>query len=299
MPRRPISVARRIDRKGTVTDLNLPKGNDRGLRISPDGHRLAVTRNPETSRLSDIWAYDLARGVATRVTAQGENAWPLWTLDGKRILFRGGPGTAQILSIMADGQGSIETFANGKPGITPSSWSPDGKWLAYLESGKIWVRSASGQGEARLFLESKFELRDAQLSPNGKWMAYSSDESGTYEVCVQAFPGPGEKHRISTDGGSNPAWARNGRELFYWKDRSMMAVDIAAGEPFHAGTPRKLFEVGWATLSLPLRSYDVYPDGQSFILARPDELPDLRATRLNVVLNWFDELKRRAPRSGQ
>jgi len=75
----------------------------------------------------------------------------------------------------------------------------------------------------------------------------------------------------------------------------MMAVDIAAGEPFRAGAPRKLFEVGWDPASVPVRSYDVYPDGQSFILARPDELPDLRATRLNVVLNWFDELKRRAP----
>lgn len=164
-------------------------------------------------------------------------------------------------------------------------------------------RPASGEGEARLFLESKFSLRDPEFSPDGKWMAYSSNESGTLEVYVQAFPGPGEKVRISTDRGSNPAWSPNGHELFYLNrkpPRSMivMAVDIV-GSPRSAGTPRKLFEVEWSLITSPVRSYDVYPDGQSFIMARVDPLPDLRATHLNVVLNFFDELQRRVPRSGK
>lgn len=127
------------------------------------------------------------------------------------------------------------------------------------------------------------------------------------EVYVQAFPGPGEKHRISTNGGQNPAWARNGRELFYLgqcrrpgarasTSCSMMVVNIPLGVAFKAGAPRTLFE-GGPRGSFPTRSYDVYPDGQHFIMAKYDELPDQRVTRLNLVLNWFEELKRRAPRS--
>ena len=166
----------------------------------------------------------------------------------------------------------------------------------------------SGPGEPKLFLESKFHVQDAEFSPDGKWLAYSSTESGTLEVYVQAFPGPGEKHRISTNGGMNPAWAPGGRELFYLEYQGprprasmscrMMAADITSGGAFQAGAPRTLFEGGLSP-SGPLRSYDVYPDGQHFIMAKYEELPDQRVTRLNLVLNWFEELKRRVPRSGR
>jgi Tol biopolymer transport system component len=308
------STVMRIDRKGASTDLNLPKGNDTALRFSPDGQRLAVTRKAGTNRLSDIWTYDLSRGTASPVTTGGQNSWPLWTRDGKRILFFSALGGRKILSISADGQGPIEAQIAGQGGLAPGSWSPDGKWLAYTESHQIWIRSASGQGEPKLFLGAKFAIFDPEFSPDGKWMAYTSDESGTFEVYAQAFPGPGEKVRISTDGGVNPAWARNGRELFYlsaWarngrepsylsgNSQSMMAVDIAAGNPLQLGTPRKLFELSRHVGCFPLRCYDVYPDAQSFVMVRFDPLPDLRAARLNVVLNWFDEVQRRAPRSGR
>ena len=301
----------RLDRKGTVTDLNLPKGRDVGLRLSPNGQRLVVTRFYATSRLMDIWAYDLVRGTVVPLTNHPQSEGAIWSLDGKRVIFSG---TIEhfglsIRSILADGQGAIETIAAGR-GMAPGSLSPDGKWLAYLQIGanQIWVRPISGQGEPKLFLESKFDVRDAEFSPDGKWLAYSSTESGTLEVYVQAFPGPGEKHRISTNGGLNPAWAPNGRELFYLECRrpgawpsmscSMMAVDITIGRAFQAGAPRKLFE-GGPQGTFPVRSYDVYPDGQHFIMAKYDELPDQRVTRLNLVLNWFEELKRRAPGNGQ
>ena len=144
---------------------------------------------------------------------------------------------------------------------------------------------------------------DAEFSPDGRWMAYRSNESGTEEIYVQAFPGPGERHRVSTNGGSNPVWARNGRELFYTALASsgklrMMEVDIHPGGTFKADAPRMLFEGNWQA-SNPTRSYDITPDGKYFIMARPEPIPDQRVTRLNVVLNWFDEVKRRAPRSAQ
>jgi len=304
----------RVDRKGTVTDLNLPKGRDISLRLSPDGQRLVVDRLYETSNLRDLWAYDLVRGTVVPLTNQPQSEWPIWSLDGKRIIFSGSIEHLglSIRSILANGQGAIETIVAGG-GAIPSSLSPDGKWLAYLtvEHKGIWVRPMSGLGEPKLFLESKFGVQDAEFSPDGKWLAYSSIEGGTVEVYVQAFPGPGEKQRISTNGGLNPAWAPNGRELFYLKcgrpgarasmSCSMMAVDITLGGAFKAGAPRTLFEAGPGPSgpSGPTRSYDVYPDGQHFIMAKHDELPDQRVTRLNLVLNWFEELKRRAPRSGQ
>jgi Tol biopolymer transport system component/predicted Ser/Thr protein kinase len=288
----------RVDRKGAISELNLPKGSYAALRLSPDGQRLATGLRPETSRLSDIWTYDLLRGTSSRLTSDGRNRWPLWTQDGRRILFEGGPpGQRQILSIMADGQGPTESLVTSKSEVDPTSWSPDGKWLAYLDNQKVWVRPPSGQGEPKLFLGSKFVFHDAQFSPDGKWMAYSANESGGIEVYAQAFPGPGERVHISTDGGYDPAWAPDGRQLFYIssKTQAMMVVDIASGSPLRVDRPRKLFELGWNFGCTP-RCYDVYPDGQSFIMSRPDTLVDMPATRLNVVLNFVDELQRRAPR---
>jgi hypothetical protein len=142
-------------------------------------------------------------------------------------------------------------------------------------------------------------LTDADLSPDGRWIAYRSNESGTNEIYVQAFPGAGEKHRISIAGGVNPAWARNGRELFYLERRTpghyaMMAVDFVVGAAFQARTPHVLFE-GEPITTTPLRSYDVTPDGQHFIMVHNEKRPEEHVTKLNVVLHWSEELKRRVP----
>ena len=145
-------------------------------------------------------------------------------------------------------------------------------------------------------------MSDASFSPDGRWMVYVSDESGGNAVYVQAYPA-GEKHKISSGAlAVNPAWARNGRELSCLEPGeankvTMMAVDFAAGDAFKAGTPHALFEGKWS-VTTPLRDYDVTPDGQHFIMARREPPPDQRVTTVNVVLNWFDELKKRAPRSG-
>jgi len=297
-----------VDRKGAQTELNAPKGGYFGLRISPDGQRLAVSKFSGTSRASDIWVLDTSRGTSTRLTSQGTDFWPLWSPDGKRILYMGGTGGLQILSVLADGSGAIEPVTTGK--AEPASWSADGKWLAYLEYRdglyQIWTRPMSGGGEPKqVSARPGFHYMDAEFSPDGRWMAYSSNESGASEVYVQAFPGPGDKYPISTGGGFNPVWGRNGRELFYLTPAGrgklrMVAVDIQPGATFQAGPPRVLIEGLWPWLkTAPLRSYDITPDCQHFIMARPEEIPDQRVTKLNVVLKWFDELKKRAPRSGQ
>jgi hypothetical protein len=294
----------RGDRKGVESPLNTAKGFSRSPRFSPDGQKIAVVRRSDTSRSSDIYVIDVNTGNATRLTSQGSNSWPIWSPDGKRVLFRGGTGGSQMLSVAADGSGSVETVFTGKGSVIPASATE--KLLVYLESNEgkfeIWTRPLSGPGEPQRFTESKSNQLWAELSPDGRWMAYSSDESGEDELHVQAFPA-GEKHIISRDGGVMAAWARNGRELFYVRGareaptkQSLMAVDFTPGPVFKAGTPHELFEFTWSNTT-PLRSYDVTPDGRSFIGWRPGEQPDQRVTKLDIVLNWTDELKKRAPRT--
>jgi hypothetical protein len=173
----------------------------------------------------------------------------------------------------------------------------------YLENpaGKsdIWTWPLSGQGEPQRYLESRFIISNAELSPDGHWMTYVMNDSDD-EVWVQAFPA-GERRRIST--GTGPAWARNGRELFFLEGLgagryALMAVDFMPGTIIKTGVPHKIFEANFLTTT-PQRSYDVTPDGQHFIMTRREEFPDQSVGKLNVVLNWAEELTKRAPRSGK
>ena len=135
------------------------------------------------------------------------------------------------------------------------------------------------------------------FSPDGHWLAYISNESGRPEVYVQPYPGPGGKWQISTEGGTEPIWNRNGRELFYRSGNKMMAVDITTQPSFSAGKPRMLFEGQYVADDWPLitAAYDVSADGQRFLMVkpRPSRLPS--PTQINVVLNWFEELKQKVP----
>ncbi|MEO8096056.1 MAG: protein kinase [Acidobacteriota bacterium] len=299
----------RVDRKGAETKVAEIKGALVGLRVSTDGSRVVGFRTQDGRGIGDIWMYQLPSGIPTRLTSSGEASWPLFSLDGKSILFHEGGSSPGIYSLTLDGSNAPQRVLEDKPGssLSAGSWSQDGKWLAYVEVvgnvTQILVRpvqdSKPNFGEARQFSPSTFNQWSAQFSPDGRWIAYSSTESGAAEVYVQAFPGPGEKHRISPKGGSNPAWSRNSRELFYLVSGSagvssmMMAVDLSTAGAFKAGDPRVLFQGPYLT-SNPLRSYDVTPDGQ-FIITHRQEPPDERVTKLSVVLGWADELKRRVP----
>jgi dipeptidyl aminopeptidase/acylaminoacyl peptidase len=148
--------------------------------------------------------------------------------------------------------------------------------------------------KAQPFLRTQFDEAVPRFSPDGRWLAYISDESGRFEIYVQPYPGPGRKWQISTEGGTEPVWNPNGRELFYRSGDKMMAVDIATQPGFAAGTPRKLFEGRYELPPFPTTNYDVSPDGQRFLLLKPIE-QEAASTQINVVLNWFEELKRRVP----
>jgi Tol biopolymer transport system component len=261
-----------------------------------------------TEQGAQLWLYDLSRETLTRLTFEGNvNGFPAWTPDGKRIAFSSNKeGPTNIFWQLADGSGGLERLTTSEYINTPVSWSPDGQLLAFHENNPttqrdIWVLPlgdpSAGPGQVRKtqpFLRTRFDEGAPRFSPDGHWLAYISDESGRYEIYVQSFPGPGGKRQISTEGGTEPVWNRNGRELFYRSGDKMMAVDIATQPSFAAGTPRLLFEGQYVPAPGASPNYDVSPDGQRFLMLKPIEQA-AGPTQINVVLNWFEELKQKVP----
>jgi Tol biopolymer transport system component len=228
------------------------------------------------------------------------NLNPVWTPDGKRIAFTSNKeGPQNLFWQRADGTGGLERLTTSEYVNTPSSWSPDGQLLAFWEVNAttgwdIWMVRISDR-KAQPFLQTPFNESVPRFSPDGRWLAYISNESGRYEIYVQPYPGPGGKWQISTEGGTEPAWNHNGRELFYRSGDKMMAVDIVAQPSFAAGKPRMLFQGPYERSPATSPNYDVSPDGQRFLMLKPANTGESAPTQINVVLNWFEELKRRVP----
>ena len=289
-----------VHRDGTEQPLGAPAHPYFNPRVSPNGRQVAVT---VTDKDAQIWLYDLLRETFTRFTFVGNvNNSPVWTPDGKRIAFNSNSNTKGQLNIFwqpADGSGGMERLTTSEFIQAPVSFSRDGQLLWFLEINPatgfdIWVMQASDR-KAQPFLRTPFNESVPQLSPDGRWLAYISTESGRYEIYVQPYPGPGGKWQISTEGGTEPLWNPNGRELFYRSGNKMMAVDISNQPSFVAGKPRMLFEGPYLPTPLTNPNYDVSPDGQRFLMLKPVEQTQEAPTQINVVLNWFEELKRRVP----
>jgi Tol biopolymer transport system component len=233
----------------------------------------------------------------SRLTSEGSSQVPIWTPDGSRIVYRATrAGTRNLFWKPVDGGGPEERLTTGEYVHTPHSWSPDGKLLAYEEEhpetgDDIWLLPIEGDRSPRPFLKTRFHEWFPRFSPDGRWLAYVSNESGRDEVYVQPFPGPGRRWQISTEGGTAPVWARSGRELFYRNGRQLMSVEVATQPGFSATHPRSLFEGQYRIFRT---DYDVSPDGQRFLMLEPLEPPQ-PATQINVVLNWFEELKQKVP----
>jgi Tol biopolymer transport system component len=294
-----------VSRNGAEQPLAAPAHAYLDPRLSPDGRRVAVGI---TESESQIWLYDLSRETLTRLTFEGSsNTAPAWTPDGKRIAFASNKeGSPNLFWQLADGSGGLERLTTSEYTQAPNSWSPDGQLLAFQEVNPttqrdIWVLRmgdpSPGSGQVRKaqpFLRTPFNESASRFSPDGRWLAYISNESGRYEIYVQPYPGPGGKWQISTEGGTEPIWNPNGRELFYRSGDKMMAVEIATQSGFAAGKPRMLFEGPYLPTPGTIPNYDVTPDGQRFLMLKPIEQA-AGPTQINVVLNWFEELKRRVP----
>jgi serine/threonine-protein kinase len=263
-------------------------------QIAPDGRRIAVDLD------SQVWLFDLVRNMLTPLTFSGAwiNVFPLWTPDGKRIVFDSNQeGAANLFWQLADGNGGRERLATSRYTQAAQSWSADGQQLAYTEvndvSGfDIWVLHLHDR-KVEPFLATPATEAAPKFSPDGRWLAYQSNQSGHDEIYVQPYPGSGGKWQVSTGGGTEPMWNPNGRELFYRVGDRMTAVDITTQPSFSAGTHRVLFEGHYAS-RYPFTNYDVSADGQRFLMLKPsDEEP--APTQIIVVQNWFEELKARVP----
>jgi eukaryotic-like serine/threonine-protein kinase len=258
-------------------------------RLSPDGRRTAV------ATAGDLWIQDIARATFTRLTSEQTvgNAFPIWTADGTRVLFRTSTG---MYWIAGDGSGHPQAIAGALSGDIPCSVAPDGDTLAFMRqnartSRDVYVLSLRGRFGPRPVVSTPAFEGGAQFSPDGHWMAYASDESGQMHVYVRPFPGPDRRWHVSTQGGTQPLWSRNGKEIFYRVGNKMMVVDVSAGVDLILSQPRQLFEQRYVFQNVSLANYDVSPDGQRFVMVRDEA----GSGRLNVVLNWTEELKRLVP----
>ena len=307
-----------LDSMGQTKPLHVTPGLYQTPRFSPDGKRIAFELL--TSSVSaDIWVKDLERDTVSRLThLPGANTSPLWTPDGKSIVFTSGLQAAPgIYWIRADGVGEAQrlTETDGKTYHIPGSFSPDGKRLAYTQQqmaleSEIWTAPVEGDrdrprlGKAELFLRTSFWEGHPAFSPDGHWLAYSSDDTGTEELYVRPFPGPGGKWQVSTGGGSNPIWSRKEHKLFFltpdWKimvlDYGVTGNSFVPGKP-HVWTPKSL---AWLGGNYP---YDLAPDGKRFAVVLSTgggaEQVQRPTDSVTVLLNFFDELRRRAPPGGR
>jgi Tol biopolymer transport system component len=243
-----------------------------------------------------LWIYDFSRATLTALTTNGSAQDPVWTADGKRIAFRHTlSGYRNLYWKSADGSGDEERLMTSENLQTAGSFTPDGKWLAFWETDPvtgtdIWLLPLSGDRKPQVFLKTRFGEYNPRFSPDGQWLAYVSDESGRNEIYVRHFPDSGAKAQLSTGGGDAPVWSRDGRELFYRDADKTMVVDVRTRPAF--GSPRVLFEARFPTSSTSGSNYDVFPDGR---FLRPQQLEaEQAATQVNVVINWFEDVKRRA-----
>ncbi len=286
-----------VTRAGVEQPVAAPARVYRGLRLSPDGRNVATAIDEEETQ---VWQYDLSRETLTRLTFGGNvGSNPVWSPNGKRLAFTSNrEGPINLFWQLTDGSGGLERLSTSDYINTPMSWSPDGQILAFIEINPttgydIWMLRLSDR-KAQPFLRTQFNESTPRFSPDGRWLAYISDESGRYEIYVQPYPGPGGKWQISTDGGTEPAWNSNGRELFYRNGDRMLAVDIATQPGFTAGKPHVLFQGSYEPSPGSNPNYDVDFGGQRFLMLKQIE-QEQSATQINVVLNWFEELKRRVP----
>jgi len=231
-----------MDRNGKISKVPGAEHHVHGLTISPDETRLAFSRMDGDP---DVYVYDLKRGTMQRLTFDGQSASPVFSPDGKRIVYgsAAGANTSNLWMISADGSGQAERLTHSEFRQLPYSWSPDGSMLAFTEihpetRGDVYIISMEADHSTRPLVNSKFTENMPQISPNGKWIAYISSESGTSEVYVQNFPTPGGKWQVSSGGGALPKWSWDGKQLFYvYGSTNLMAVDITTNAKFQAGTP--------------------------------------------------------------
>ena len=268
--------------------------------LSPDGRLVAFVAVENSN--TDIWVYDIARGVRTRLSVDPALEYrALWSPSGEEVAFgsrRSGVWAGFLRR--ADGGGEAKALPATPLHEWVSDWSRDGKYMLYglvdPENGwDLWYleRKEGGGWEPHPFLQTPFVERTPKLSPDGRFVAYSSNESGQFEVYVRPFLQGGGRSTVSSDGGQQPRWSDDGNELFYVEGDTLVAVSVTTSPEFSVGPATRLFEHPSLTRSF-YPQYDVSADGQRFVLAAPVEAEGAEPS-IRVVQNWFEEFRDRQP----
>jgi Tol biopolymer transport system component len=268
------------------------------VALSPDARSAAVGMLDADGRQSDVWLYDLTRNTASRFTFDPHgDGTPLWSPDGKRIVFGsgrlGGNSTVDLFDKLASGASEEQLLLQSNAGKFPMSWSNDGQFILFdnwanQAKAAIWLLPLKNPTDSKPLLQSaEYNQVQAHFSPDGHFIVYTSDESGRPEIYVQRFPLSSDKWQISSGGGSQPLWRGDGKEIFFCtEDQKIMSADIKAGTTFESSIPRELFlsrvKIGYAY------GYAVAPDGQRFLINTAVEAGEV--TPMTVVLNWAAKL---------
>ena len=289
-----------VDRSGTPMSTIGAPSDQVILGLSPDGGRVALGILDPAQRTRDIWIHDLGRDIRTRLTFdKGDKFGAVWSPDATRLVFGSWrrPGALNLYQQAANGSGAEEPLLAGSFMKYVSSWSPDGRFILYSNGttgsptgNDIWLVPMSGDRTPRPLLQTGSNEGDGQFSPDGRWVAYRSSESGRNEVYVIPFPGPGGKWQVSTSGGTQPRWRRDGKELYYLTGgNAVMAAAVnGQGAAFEVGPVQRLFEARLRTDAGTLGTgnlYDVSADGQRFLINRIVDDPANEAP-IRVVTNW-------------
>ncbi len=278
-----------VDMAGKVEPLGNQERGFEDLSVSPDGKRIVATIVENGG--ADLWIYDRERDALARLTHEGACGDPLWSPDGNRVIYT----TPERLYVMAaDGSKPAEAL-NSETWAEADSFSPDGGELLYstlsanLYDATLSVLALKGNAKPKQLFPEIARVFDARLSPDGHWIAYSSAQTGLAQIYLQAYPGPGERVQVSTDGGREPVWAPDGGKLYFRNGTKFMAADVKTRPALAVGRSQVLFEGDFV---LSHHDYGLLPDGQHFIMIQPvaGKMPP---AELHVVVNWSEELKAR------
>jgi len=270
--------------------------------LSPDGQRVAVTIEADT--YNSIWICDLRDRRCQRVNVQADGYSPIWSPTGDRLAFssnRDGP--LNLYVVAADGESAPVRLAAAASMQAPGSWSPDGRFLAYVEQQtgaapyETRVLALDGRTAPGRWGPEGAEVTEPAFSPDGRWLAYQSRESGKWEVWVRPFPGPGQKRRVSgSDGGLAPAWSSDGSEIFYldhMKDTRIMSRRVESTSPWRLADPRVAFALPFALdneSEWTAKAFAVAPGGRRVLVVQPDERTPKDVNALQVIRNWPEEV---------
>jgi Tol biopolymer transport system component len=305
-----------VDRHGRREPLAAGQLAYSSPRVSPDGTRVAVEIAGRDG--VDIHIYDLARKVLTPLTSSpSRGRYPLWTPDSQRVVFYSDAGGGGLYSMAADGTGQLQRLTTNPASQTPYSWADGGRTLLFderstdqLQKADIYALSMHREATVTPLVRTPVNDVEPAVSPNGRWLAYTSGEGSSSagfpvpnargDVYLRPYPQVDRgRWRISVDGGDSPVWSRNGRELFFISRGQAMSVRIETASDFRPGTPTVMFDLPpfYESAARTQRQWDIAPDGERFLIINPGEAAtgEHPHSRMVVVLNWAEELKRLVP----